>query len=280
MQNKTLLMVGLGDLGSRIANLAQQQGIHVMGMRRGASVAEGIRLIRHDARLPWPRLPSTPDDIVFCLSPDASDQESYQQAYVDVAKQASITLRQEYPDAHVWLVSSTGVYGQSDGEWVDERSERHPTRETAQVLVDAENCWLESTQPVTILRPSGIYGPGRFFLIRQAQQGFLPPTEPPIFTNRIHIEDAARAVIHLILRRHQGLPIDIEYNVTDTDPASLYDILCWLHQQMGIQVKETRAIQRESKRVRHDRLKQTGFVWRYPDFKVGYASVLSSTTQA
>lgn len=279
MQKKTeqrkLLMVGLGDLGGRIANLAAQQNFKVHGMRRGQSVPEHVELIQHDASQTWPQLPFTPDDLVLCLSPNGSDESAYRKAYVEVAQQALKALK-EYPQTHVWLISSTGVYGQSAGEWVDETSERNPVRETAKVLLEAENLWLHSGHPVTLLRPSGIYGSGRYFLIRQAQQGILPPKDIPIYTNRIHIDDAARAVLHLIQRRHQGYKPKDSYNLTDTEPAALYDILSWLHQQLNIKDITTASIHRDSKRIRHDRLKETGFIWLYPDYRLGYKEVLKT----
>lgn len=278
MQNKTLLMVGLGDLGGRIASQAIDASFDVWGLRRGSNVPQGVQLIQHDASQTWPVLPTSPSDIVLCLSPTGREASAYRKAYFDVAHQALRALHQ-HPEAHVWLISSTGVYGQSKGEWVDEQSPRCPKRETAKVLVDAENVWLESEQPVTILRPSGLYGPGRFFLIRQAQQGILPPKEPAIFTNRIHIEDAARAVMHLIVRRHQGLSIAREYNLTDTEPAPLDEILAWLQGQLGISSTQVTPIYRDSKRVRHTRLKETGFVWRYPDYRAGYEEILNAYTQ-
>jgi len=280
MQKKTLLVVGLGDLGGRIASLAVEQGLDVHGMRRGTLAPAGVQLLQLDAASPWPDLPSSPDDVVLCLSPSDSSVAAYQQAYLEVAKQAVNALKKIAPQAHVWLISSTGVYGQSGGEWVDEVSERHPTRETARVLLEAENYWLAQSQPITLLRPSGLYGPGRYFLLNQARQGFLPPAEPPIYTNRIHIDDAARAVMHLINCRHRGDLIATSYNLTDTCPASLHEVLSWLQEVLGVEARVCAPVQRESKRIRHQRLKETGFVWRYLDYRAGYSAMLSDLNQS
>lgn len=275
MQKKTLLQVGLGDLGGRIAQLAVQQGFQVQGMRRGTSGPPRVTLIQHDAASPWPDLPCPPDDVVLCLSPSGSGVLAYRQAYLEVAQQAVKALRDQAPHAHVWLISSTGVYGQSGGKWVDEQSERCPTRDTARVLLETENFWLAQSQLVTLLRPSGLYGPGRYYLQRQARQGVLPPLESPIYTNRIHIDDAARAVMHLINCRHQGETIAPAYNLTDTCPASLHEVLSWLQQQLGVESTSTVPIQRDSKRICHQRLKASGFVWHYPDYRAGYTTLLN-----
>ncbi|QEW07846.1 Rossmann-fold NAD(P)-binding domain-containing protein [Nitrincola iocasae] len=275
MQQKTLLLVGLGDLGGRIAYLAVQQGLEVQGMRRGTDTPPGVTLIQHDAASPWPDLPCAPDDVVLCLSPSGSGVAAYQQAYLEVAQQAAKALRDQAPAAHVWLISSTGVYGQSGGEWVDEQAERCPSRDTARVLLETEDYWLAQPQPVTLLRPSGLYGPGRYYLQQQARQGVLPPSEPPIYTNRIHIDDAARAVMHLINCRQQGKALASAYNLTDTCPASLHEVLSWLQQQLGVEARSTVPIHRDSKRICHQRLKASGFVWHYPDYRAGYSALLS-----
>jgi nucleoside-diphosphate-sugar epimerase len=271
---ETLLMVGLGDLGSRIARLGVKAGNRVVGMRRGDQTPASVEHWQQDAALPWSGPGLIPDDVVLCLSPSGSGAEAYRRAYLAVARQAADWLRREAPQAHVWLISSTGVYGQQQGEWVDEDALREPQRETARVLVEAENFWLEQSQPVTLLRPSGLYGPGREFMLRQAQTGVLPGPDQPVYTNRIHIDDAARAVMHLIQRRRQGLDTATAYNLTDTCPASLYDLLHWLHRQMGIEAVVEQPMQRPSKRVSHQRLKDTGFIWHYPSFREGYAAML------
>lgn len=269
-----LLMVGLGDLGSRIAQLGVEADNRVVGMRRGNQAPVGVELWQQDAALPWAGYSLIPDDVVLCISPSGSGAEAYRRAYLTVAWQAADWLRQVAPDAHLWLISSTGVYGQQQGEWVTEDEPREPQRETARVLVEAENFWLQQSQPVTLLRPSGLYGPGREFMLRQAQTGVLPASEQPVYTNRIHIEDAARAVFHLIQRRRQGLDIATAYNLTDTCPVALYDLLYWLHGQLGIKDAVVEPVQRPSKRVTHQRLKDTGFTWHYPSFREGYAEIL------
>ncbi|KGK41418.1 hypothetical protein LH51_14800 [Nitrincola sp. A-D6] len=275
---ETLLMVGLGDLGSRIARLGVKAGNRVVGMRRGNQAPADIELWQQDAALPWAGSSLIPDDVVLCISPSGSGAEAYRRAYLAVAQQAADWLRREAPQAHVWLISSTGVYGQQQGEWVDEDALIDPQRETARVLVDAENFWLKQSQPVTLLRPSGLYGPGREFMLRQARTGILPDSDQPVYTNRIHIDDAARAVTHLIQRRRQGLDTAAAYNLTDTCPVALHDLLHWLHGQMGIDDVVEQPMQRPSKRVSHQRLKDTGFTWHYPSFREGYAEMLLSTS--
>lgn len=282
MVQAKILVVGLGDLGGRIAT-----GIHrafpqdsLIGMRRQADGLPGVTVLQHDAAQAWPTewaddALAELTDVVLCLSPDGRTEAAYQHAYYNVAQQAATWLTQYAPNAHVWLISSTSVYGQASGEWVDETADTHPESPTAKILIDTEQYWLNSGLPVTILRPAGIYGPGREYMFRQAREGFVPVADEPLYTNRIHIDDAARAVVHLLEWRVAGLPVADRYNLTDSDPASLQVVLAWLHKRLGVTPTEQRAMQRASKRISNARLLDTGFVLEYPSFREGYADMLN-----
>ncbi|WLD59395.1 SDR family oxidoreductase [Salinispirillum sp. LH 10-3-1] len=281
MTQAKILTVGLGDLGGRIAQSTQAAfpSAQVVGMRRGEGTPAGISLLRHDAAEPWKDAWAEPStlqgltDVVLCISPGGRTIEAYQQAYLKVAHQSYAWLQRHAPQAHLWLVSSTGVYGQQHGEWVDEESATEPESPTAQVLVETEQFWLHSAQPATIVRPAGIYGPGREYMFRQAREGFTIADPEPIYTNRIHIDDAARAVVHLMQRRVQGLPVADRYNLTDKDPATLQEVLTWLQQRFGVTPTEQRTLNRGSKRISNQRLLDTGFTLRYPSFREGYEAM-------
>lgn len=273
-------VVGMGDLGGRIAQLGMALA-PVVGMRRGSGAPHGVSLIRHDASTPWPALDDQPElamvaDWVLCLSPGGRTVDAYRQAYTQVAEQALSWLQKVAPQAHVWLISSTSVYGEAQGDWVDEATITQPETPTAKVLVEAEQLWLTSPQPCTILRPAGLYGPGREYMFRQAREGFQIADADPIYTNRIHIDDAARAVVHLLKRRRTGERIADCYNLTDNAPAALQEVLHWLHQRLGITPHESRQLERSSKRIAAQRLADTGFTWHYPSFREGYSMMLET----
>lgn len=275
-------VVGLGDLGGRIALNATRMNVPVLGMRRGNTVPEGVSLVQHDAARPWPldrlagALDEPPGDVVLCLPPAERSPAGYRQSYVSVAEQAFTALRQLAPEAHVWLISSTSVYGQKDGSRVDETSPAEPATDNARIIRQAETYWLDSEQPATVLRPAGIYGPGRDYLIRQARQGYVVADPEPVYTNRIHVADAARAVVHLIqLRRGEGRSFDI-VNLADTEAASMQTVIAWIQSQLGITAETSRRLGRGSKRVDSSRLGATGFVWDYPTFRDGYEEQLAA----
>ena len=270
----SILLVGLGDLGSMIATEALQQGMTVQAMRRQAKSLPGVKLIQHDATTPWPALADNGTDLVLCVAPDGRADEAYRLAYLQVAEHAIHWLRKQPAPPHVWLVSSTSVYGQQHGEWVDEDSPRLPERSTARILVAAEELWLQSGLPSTMLRPAGLYGPGREMMLRTAKSGQLIVETEPVYTNRIHISDCARAIIYLVGCRQQGLVIENAYNLTDLKPARYGEVIQFLQLQLHITANKPQILQRGSKRVSAKRLQLTGFIWQYPDYQAGYLTML------
>lgn len=271
---RPVMVVGLGDLGGRIARHTLALGLPTLGMRRGTTAPDGVDLLRHDASLPWPIPETPPEDVVLCLPPTERSDLGYEQSYRTVAERALNALQQWAPEAHVWLISSTSVYAQSDGEWVDERSPTEPVRSTARIIRDTERFWLDSVQSATILRPAGIYGPGRHFLIRKALDGFRVADEQPVYTNRIHVADAARAVVHLVQRRRDGHMPPSVVNLADRCPVSMQELLPWLQQRLEVVPDEDRRLDRGSKRVDSQLLADTGFVWAFPSFREGYAELI------
>lgn len=269
------LLVGLGDLGSRIADRALALPGRVHGMRRRPIAVNGLQITPHDATMPWPDLGARPADVVFCLAPPDRSLEAYQSVYLQAAREAMTWLDGNAPQAHVWLISSTGVYGQSDGEWVDETSPAVPVRPGAEIIREAETLWLDSDRPATVLRLSGIYGPGRDRLIREAEKGYRIRSDGPVFTNRIHADDAAAAVIHLIRQRRSHPDVPDCINLTDPNPAPQQEVLAWLQSELGIQPDHDKEKEPGGKRVSSERLAGTGFHWQYPDYRAGYAALLS-----
>lgn len=269
-----LLLVGLGDLGARIATEAGVLECPLFGMRRRPQETSELNLITHDASLPWPDLPQPPGDVVLCLPPSERSAAGYQQNYFQVAQQGLAALQQQAPGAHVWLISSTSVYAQQGGVWVDEDSPAQPKRESAQIIRRAEQYWLDSGQPVSVLRPAGLYGPGRTYLLRQAGEGYRIADQEPIYTNRIHVVDAARAVVHLIQRRRSGFAPSSIINLVDRDPVSLQYLMAELQHWLGVEPTTEKTLDRGSKRVSSERLAETGFVWAYPSWREGYQALL------
>ncbi|MCA9645463.1 MAG: hypothetical protein KC492_32445, partial [Myxococcales bacterium] len=181
------------------------------------------------------------------------------------------------------FTSSTAVYAESAG-WLDESSPANADTFSAQVLRRAELM----TQEVggSVLRLGGIYGPDRASLIGRIQRGEISAESAPTrFTNRIHRDDVAGALLHLCeLPRVQPLYVGV-----DEDPAPLADVVRWLETQLSMRgqlraeptappVAASRARRVASKRCSSQLLRAEGYSFRFPTFREGYAALLPSSS--
>jgi len=225
------IVVGTGYLGLRVARLWQQQGDEVYGVTRtpakAGTLAElGLKPIIADVLNP-PTLAEIPhcDTLVYSVGPGGHSQVSRLALYRDGLK--TVLDRWGHCADRIVLVSSTGVYGNSSSEVIDESVPRRPLREASQALAEAEDILLAPLwqNKAIIMRMGGIYGPGRLPLLRfvRAQQPL--PTDPEALLNLIFVDDAARAVI---LVADAAEPPEV-VNVVDGHPVTrrqFYEKLC------------------------------------------------------
>ncbi|MEQ5803809.1 SDR family oxidoreductase [Halomonas sp. H10-9-1] len=277
----TTLILGCGDIGTALGRRLQEAGQRVIGARRNvqALADSGLETAAIDLTDPS-SLAALPDAeiVVYVASADRFEEAAYRAAYPEglAATLAEFGTR-EVPPRHVFFVSSTSVYAQRDGETVDETSPTEPTGFAGQLMYEAERVLLEHTLPGSVVRFSGIYGPGRDRLIRQVGEGRIAPPSPAMYTNRIHRDDCAGVLAHLIGRVLDGEAVDELYLATDCEPAPLHDVMAWLAKQLKVEATET--IQsplrrRASKRCSNARLLESGYQFRYSSFREGYAQVL------
>src|SRR5574337_171950 len=169
-----ILMAGCGYVGTALGSLLAAEGSTVWGLRRHpATLPSGILPLEADLTSPetLQTLPSAVDWVFYTAAPDTHDDAAYQAVYVEGLRNLlnALTLQQAHP-RRVFLTSSTGVYGESSGAWVDETSPTQPTEFGGIRLLDGERLLLEGPFPATILRLGGLYGPGRASLIEQVRR--------------------------------------------------------------------------------------------------------------
>ncbi|MEM6671668.1 MAG: SDR family oxidoreductase [Planctomycetota bacterium] len=273
-----ILVAGCGDVGSEFARRAIAEGHVVHGLRRSARpLPEGVRGLRGDVGDPATLrdLPADLDAVVYAVAADERSDAAYERAYpvglrnVLEAVRARITA-----DLRVVFLSSTGVYGQTDGSRVDESSPTEPTSFTGTRLVEAERLLAERPVRGTSLRLGGIYGPGRTYLVDSVRAGRATyPEEGPGWTNRIHRDDAARAILFTL--RLDDPPAAL--NVVDPNPTRRREVLEWLAERIGAPtpVSAPGAARGGDKRVDSSRLETLGFTFDHPSFREGYAELLS-----
>lgn len=281
MSEPSVMIVGCGDVGGRLARQLLDQGWQVSGLRRSVGqLPAGVMPVTADlseAAIPaaWPA--RSPDYLVYCVAASQHDEAGYQAAYVEGLRHVLgwLAERGQRP-RRVVFVSSSSVYGQADGEWIDERAATEPLGYSGRVMLEAEQLALHSGLPATIVRLTGIYGPGREWLLSQVRQGYRVAEAPPLYGNRIHAEDAAGLIAFLLQADARGEALDDCYIGVDDDPAPLAEVVGWLREYMGVSEwsDEQRVRRTGSKRCSNARARALGWAPQYPSYKEGYAAIL------
>lgn len=285
-----ILIAGCGDVGGELGRRLHADGHQVWGLRRrSGGLPEGIEPVTADLKRPrtleW--LPPDLDAVVYTASADSRTEASYRAAYLDGFDnllKALVTLGQT--PGQVLFVSSTAVYGQTDGEWVDESSATEPASFSGKILLESEQRALDGPFPATVVRLSGIYGPGRRRLINLVDSGMarLDPESRPVYTNRIHRDDCAGMMHHLLQRRWNGETLDTLYLGVDHEPVPKRQVLSWIAEQLGVgrptegSDKGPGRLRGGNKRCRNTRLLATGYQFSYPTFREGYGEMLAEST--
>lgn len=299
-----VVIVGCGYVGLELARQLAARGHETTGVRRsdagldaiasvGADSADGnggtddaapVSAVRADATDPdsLEKLPDA-DAVVFAASSGGRGADAAREVYVDGLRNVieEYGARMQSPDRLVYT-SSTGVYGDHDGAWVDEETPIEPTTEKTRVLARAERVAVETAGDVgidgTVARFAGLYGPDRYRLER-----YLNGPVTGGYLNMVHRDDAAGAVRHLLeTNRARGEPVV----VVDDEPVEKHAFADWLADACGVPRPEKRSKAeriaegdlsaaaerriRTSKRCSNDRLHALGYEFAYPTFREGY----------
>jgi nucleoside-diphosphate-sugar epimerase len=295
-----VLFAGCGDIGVRATRMISGNSLYghweTLAMRRKASaLPSDIEAIQGDLCDSENFLSildnSNVDVIVVTLTPDSMSDQGYLDSYVNGANVLKSTIKKlSYrPQLIIW-VSSTGVYGQSCGEWVDESSVASSKSYRGKRLLEAENLVKSiSKELVTnnstliksvVVRFSGIYGPGRGRLLNQIKKGNIASKHPVSWTNRIHVVDCAGIIIHIIDLYSQKKDISNLYIGTDNQPVPAYEIQSWLANHMRVKIEENNEIpinignKNVNRRCNNKLIKDSGYNFIFPDFKKGYTPLL------
>jgi len=275
-----ILIAGCGYVGEELGKLLLADRHTVWGLRRNPrSLRAGIESIAADLAQPEDLrdLPGGLDTVFYLVSPNGSEDALYRRAYVEGLRGLLDALHWQRQKPRLLFASSTAVYAQNDGGWVDESSEAAPDHWSGKRLLEGEQLALQSLPSATVIRFGGIYGPRRTSLIDSVRSGRAAYREtPPQYTNRIHRDDCAGALRHLMQLENP----DSIYLGVDNEPAEERAVLLWLAGVMGSPEpracgkKQTPKRPRSNKRCRNARLVQSGYRFRYPTFREGYSAVL------
>lgn len=278
----SLMIVGCGDVGSRLARQLAARDWRVHGLRRNVAalplevlpVAGDLGQLECPDSWPIGKL----DYLVYCAAATQHDEAGYRAAYVEGLRNTLGWLQQRgQTPKRLLFVSSSGVYAQRAGEWIDENSPAEAESYSGSVMLEAEQVALHSGIPASVVRLTGIYGPGREWLLKQVRDGYRVASEPPLYANRIHAEDCAGLLAHLLEADRSGVELEDCYLGVDNDPAALHEVVGWLREQLGVtQWSEEQTVRRAgSKRCSNARARALGWEPRYPSFREGYAAILA-----
>jgi nucleoside-diphosphate-sugar epimerase len=275
----SVYIAGCGDLGTEAGLRFAAAGHRVVGLRRRAELVpaplEGRAV---DLRTETPVIDDDATVVVVALAAGSRDPDEYRATYVDGLRRVLDAIEASAADPRLLVVSSTAVYDVDDGSVVTEETPATGASPTAAVLVEAEALLRERAPHATLLRLSGIYGPGRERLIEQVRGGDATLAEQPgtsPHTNRVHRDDAAAAIVHLA-----GLAmIGPVYLVTDDEPVRLDDVLTFLAAELDVEAPAPAPPRGRQaggdKRLSNALLRATGFSFTYPTYREGYRAVLA-----
>ena len=303
----TVLLAGCGDLGTEAGLRFAAAGYRVVGWRRSPeklpAAIEGVAADLSSGELP--PIPADTTAVVVAIAADSSTEDAYRTAYVDgLSNVLDAVLASGASVRRILFVSSTAVYGDAGGGWTDERTTPEPGGFSGRIIREAEELLYSRLRgtgitPV-VLRLGGIYGPGRTRLIDQVRGGSAVIPAAPRFTNRIHRDDAAAAIVQLCTMDAVPAPV---YLGVDNEPAELGEVLGFLAAELGLPRPASESASATgggsasgvgasasgggvsasggepsrggNKRVSNGLLRSTGFEFQYPSFREGYRAVLA-----
>jgi nucleoside-diphosphate-sugar epimerase len=271
-----ILVVGAGYVGAACAEhfLAANENVLCRTLSERSALElrkKGLLAVSGDCSLEesWRDFRFRPDVVLYCPATGGGDAGAYRQTYV---RGMEMTLRHVPKEARLFYTSSTSVYAQDDGSWVDESSSLAPTAETSKVLLEAEQLAIGAGG--VALRLSAIYGPGRLALRDRLLNGSAQlPANGERVLNQIHRDDVVAAVEFLL-----GQP-DIRgevFNVTDSYPATYRELYAWLCEKYRLPMPEQATgdtLKKRgftNKRVGNKKLRVAGWQPKYPSFREGY----------
>ena len=276
MSTQNLLIIGLGDIGLPVTNKLAQDGLNVTGLARNErehyDLDDNAKFMQADALTLSAEQLRDFTHMAIIVTPDDYSTSGYHDSYLAI-NQHLAALADKLPKlARVVFISSTGVYGQDTGEWIDENTAPvSPEREASKVILQAEQALQQGFgDKAVIIRPSGIYGRTRLIRLRKAKEKQKEPVAVQHWSNRIMDRDLVNIITN-VLTIDAPKPL---YIATDYAPVTTYELGVWLSEQIG---ETPPAIDHSKTAVTGKRLHSNiPLAWLdYPDWQAGYRDILS-----
>ena len=280
MNTQNLLIIGQGDIGLPVTNKLAQDGLNVTGLARRErhhyALDHKANFLQADAlKLTAEQLQDF-TALAIIVTPDEYSTSGYHDSYLAISQHLAKLADKLTNLARIVFISSTAVYGQDNGEWIDEdTSPVTPEREASQVILQAEQTLQQGFGDKTIIiRPSGIYGRERLMRLCKAKEKQKEPVAAAHWSNRIMDRDLI-TIIANVMTIDTPKPL---YIATDYAPVTTFELGSWLSEQIN---EVPPVIDDNKTKVTGKRLHSNiPLAWLdYPDWQVGYGDILRHQEQ-
>lgn len=283
-----LFCFGLGYVAANLGRALLAEGWSAGGTARDETAARKLRAQGFDTVIFTGRAPSPAvlpalaraTHVLLSVPPEAQGDPVLRHHHAEVARLAHMPW--------IGYLSTVGVYGGQDGEWVDEATPPNPASERGHARLAAERAWLEmgtaAGAAVHIFRLAGIYGPGRSAIDSLSAGTARRIVKPGQVFNRVHVDDIATVLRASMARPEPGAV----YNVADDEPAPPQDVVAYAAQLLGVEPPPevafedaqlspmARGFYAANQRVANRRLKDAlGVSLAYPTYRQGLAAILA-----
>jgi nucleoside-diphosphate-sugar epimerase len=272
-----VLIAGCGYVGVAAADLFHAAGWEVEGWTQSLESSDKLAGKPYPVRPVDITAPETVkaaarafDTVIHCASSGGGGPERYRQVYLEGARNLLAELQ---PRIFVYT-SSTSVYAQTDGEWVDETSAAEPKHETGKILRETEEFIRQNGG--LIARLAGIYGPGRSALLRKLLSGEARiGSDGKRYLNQVHRDDIAGALVHLVPLFNNAFPAGAIVNVVDNAPMTQQEAYGWLAAKLDRPLPPLahrpgeRKRGTSNKRVSNKKLRALGWKPKFSTFPIG-----------
>lgn len=275
MSKQNVLIIGQGDIGLPVTNKLAQDGLNVTGLARGErydyELDDKAIFRQANALTLTVQTLQRYTHIAIIVTPDEYSTSGYHNSYLAICQHLAKLADDLTHLERIVFISSTGVYGQDNGEWIDiDTKPMTPKREASKVILQAEQSIQQGfNEKAVIIRPSGIYGRTRLMRLRKAREPHKEPVAASHWSNRIMDLDLVNIITN-VLTIESPEPI---YLATDYAPVTTLELSAWLSKQIG-EIPPT--IDKEKTAVTGKRLHSNiPLAWLdYPDWQVGYRDIL------
>ncbi|MGY0398342.1 MAG: sugar nucleotide-binding protein [Ostreibacterium sp.] len=273
-----IYLAGCGKIGTRLGYCLQNDGHQVIGLKRTPKDL-GFSTLSIDLsnQLAVQALPKDAEVIIFMVTPPDYTEVDYKHVYDTILNNLIDFSKQHSAPPLFLLVSSTSLYGQQKGQWVNEDSTTKPRKFNGQWILQGEKNLRQQLSNSLCVRFSGIYATHRARLIKTALSGKPIQQNPPLWTNRLHEDDCVNVLYFLIKQYQSKIPLDKIYLVSDNTPVSSYDIIQFICQRMGKphpKISTENISYQQNKRCDNTRIKRLGYRFIYPTYQIGYRAIL------